>query len=50
MTPARTPQFSPIENLFSKVKRDLMDYFFENKEKTSQKISDLMFSYNEIDI
>jgi hypothetical protein len=36
--------------MFAKVKRDLMDYFFETKEKTSQKISALMFSYNEIDM
>ena len=45
-TPSRSPQFSPIENMFAKVKRDLIDYLFKKKEKTAEKISELMFGYS----
>jgi len=32
--------------MFAKIKKDLKEYLFENKEDTGQKISDLMFGYN----
>ena len=36
--------------MFGKIKKDLRDYTFINKEKTSEKISSLMFGYSKIKI
>ena len=33
LTPANTPEFSPIENLFGHVKRKLSDFEFEKGKK-----------------
>jgi hypothetical protein len=32
LTPSSTPQFSPIENLFGKIKGQMKDYIFKTKE------------------
>ena len=37
LTPANTPEFSPIENLFGHVKRTLSDFEFEKGVKGKQK-------------
>ena len=37
LTPANTPEFSPIENLFGHVKRKLSDFEFERGTKGKEK-------------
>jgi len=47
-TPSCSPQFSPIENMFAKLKKKLRDYQFKTKEKTAVKISEVMFGMSKI--
>ena len=47
-TPANTPEFSPIENMFGYVKKKLLDLEFINKEHVAKEISKLMFSLSPI--
>ena len=49
-TPSNTPQFSPIENLFGVLKKDLRDYIFQTKEDTVKRINSLVFGYDKIKI
>ena len=43
LTPANTPEFSPIENLFGFVKRKLADFEFDRGEKGKKKHPRLAF-------
>ena len=45
-TPAQTPQFSPIENMFGYTKTKLKEFMFNSKEELTIKVISLMFGYN----
>ena len=47
-TPVYSPQFSPIEVMFGKVKKQLKDFIFRNKEETCLKIQELMFGLDRL--
>lgn len=49
-TPASTPQFSPIENMFGFTKKILRDYIFRDKKATAKKISEVMFAFSKCEI
>ena len=49
-TPALTPQFSPIENMFGKVKSTMKPFTFSKKEDCVQKICEVMFSFKKIEM
>ena len=48
--PSTTPEFSPIENLFGKIKQKLRSMEFINKEQVASEVSSTMFSMSSYDI
>ena len=42
-TPSNTPEFSPIENMFGYVKKELQDMKFDSPGKVATIISNAMF-------
>ena len=45
-TPAQTPQFSPIENMFGYTKGKMKGFMFNRKEELTMKVMSLMLAYN----
>ena len=51
LSPASTPEFSFIENLFGDLKRRrMLDYEYKSFKDTAEKVSEIMFKYNQQDI
>ena len=44
-TPANTPEFSPIENMFGLTKKKMEDCEFKNKEQVAETVSKIMFGF-----
>ena len=43
LTPSNTPEFSPIENMFSYVKRKMTNYNYGTREEVSMRVCQEMF-------
>ena len=50
MTPSGTPEFSPIENMFGKVKQKLRCMKFKTKEQVAEEVSKTMFGLTSYDL
>jgi len=44
-TPANTPQFSPIENMFGLTKKKLQDIEFKEVNRVAKMVSKVMFGF-----
>jgi len=43
-TPSNTPEFSPIENMFSHIKKKLRHFIYQHKEHVSMIVAEAIFS------
>ena len=43
-TPSNTPEFSPIENMFSYIKKKLRHVIYQKKEQVAMIVAEAMFS------
>ena len=44
LTPSNTPEFSPIENMFGMLKRNLKDFEFKTKEELTTQVIQTLFN------